>query len=392
MKHLVLIILLVFGLLPPLFAQEITLSETAEISLLTGGPGDDFYTKFGHSAYRINDPNNNFDVVFNYGAFDFDAPNFYLNFAKGKLLYRLSNYRYQALENAYRRDNQSVDEQLLNLSQTQKQALFNFLLNNAKPENRSYLYDYFYDNCATRPRDVLERVLGSDLQFDLTYVQDLKSIRHLFNAELSANDWGSFGINVALGSPTDKIASPYEHMYIPGYLSKAFDAATIKTANGNIPLVKAKNSILESNRKNGFSLSFFWSPIFIFSVLAFLGIVITYKDFKAKKRSKLLDVLILLISGLIGVVLLLLWFATDHTASINNFNILWAFAPNLLFIFFLRKKYYAWNKIYVAFLLICLLLLFVLWVFEIQVFTLALIPILTLLIIRYLYLFSYFSK
>lgn len=374
------------------FAQGIKLSDKAEISLLTGGPGDDFYTKFGHSAYRVTDSLNGFDVVFNYGAFDFDAPNFYLNFAKGKLLYRLSNYQYLLLENAYRRDNQSVKEQILDLSPDKKQELFNFLLTNARPENRSYLYDYFYDNCATRPRDVLEEVLGDQLIFDKNYITDLKTIRELFNAELSPNDWGSFGINVALGSNIDKTATSYEHMYIPRYLSKAFDAATIKTDSVSRPLVKESKLVLESTRRPGFTISFFWSPIFIFSLLALIGVYITYKDSRLQKRSKILDFFIFLITSLAGTVLLFLWFATDHTASINNFNILWAFAPNLLFLIYLRKNNRKWNKRYIGFLLVCIGLMLLLWISRTQVFSLALIPVLILLGIRYFYLFRFFSK
>jgi len=102
---------------------------------LTGGPGDNLYTKFGHTAVRVKDDTNGFDVVFNYGQFDFDQPNFYLNFAKGRLLYKLANYRYEFLERAYKRDNQSVQEQLLNLNYEQKQQFFNKLLINAKPQN-----------------------------------------------------------------------------------------------------------------------------------------------------------------------------------------------------------------------------------------------------------------
>ncbi|NER15950.1 lipoprotein N-acyltransferase Lnb domain-containing protein [Spongiivirga citrea] len=373
------------------FSQEIELSNRAEISILTGGPGDNLYTKFGHTAVRVKDTVVGFDVVFNYGSFDFDQPNFYLNFAKGRLLYKLTNYKYEYLERAYKRDNQSVQEQWLNLKQSQKQQFFNKLLINAKPQNSSYLYDYFYDNCATRPKDVLQQVLGNNLVFDETYVTDIRTIRQLYLDELPANDWGNLGITTALGSVIDSDASPMEHIYIPHYLNKALSKATIKTEKGIIPAVEKSETIIDSTRKSGFGIDFFWSPVFIFSALAFLGIFITYKDRKNNKRTKLLDWLIFSITGLIGVVLLLLWFATDHIASDNNFNILWAFTPNLLFLFYLRKNSQNWNKRYMAFLLGAIFLMLVLWVFGIQLFALSLIPILVLLLIRYVYLYQYFS-
>ncbi|MFP2995901.1 DUF4105 domain-containing protein [Spongiivirga sp. MCCC 1A20706] len=372
-------------------AQDITLSTEAEISILTGGPGDNLYTKFGHTAVRVNDPVNGFDVVFNYGSFDFDQPNFYLNFAKGRLLYKLSNYRYEFLERAYKRDNQSVQEQWLALNQDQKQQFFDKLLINAKPQNSSYLYDYFYDNCATRPRDVLQSILGDNLKFDESYVAKLRTIRQLYLDELPVNDWGNLGITTALGSVIDSEATPMEHMYIPQYLNKAFEKATLKSENGTIPIIKKSATIIDSTRKSSFEIDFFWSPFFIFSLLTILGIYITYRDKKRGKRTKLLDWLIFSLTGLIGIGLLLLWFATDHTSSDNNFNILWAFAPNIIFLFYLKKNDLKWNKRYVSFLIGALILMLILWVFSFQLFAISLTPILVLLLIRYWYLYQYFS-
>ena len=134
---------------------EIELTEESIVTLVTCGPGEELYEAFGHTAIRVHDSNIGLDVVYNYGTFDFDQPNFYWNFVQGRSLYMLAANRYSNFIRAYQYYNRSVREQYLNMTLPQKQALLDKLLWNAKVENRNYLYDYFFDNCSTRPRDVL---------------------------------------------------------------------------------------------------------------------------------------------------------------------------------------------------------------------------------------------
>ncbi|MDQ2656263.1 MAG: DUF4105 domain-containing protein, partial [Bacteroidota bacterium] len=146
---------------------QIKLSEQAEISVLTLGPSqEEVFTAFGHSAFRVHDPANGIDAAFNYGVFDFNQPYFYLNFARGNNLYMLGVMDYPHFATAYQYDNRYIHEQVLNLTQERKQKLFDFLQWNARPENRSYFYDYFYDNCATKIPEVIKQVFGDDVVFD----------------------------------------------------------------------------------------------------------------------------------------------------------------------------------------------------------------------------------
>jgi hypothetical protein len=155
------IIFLVF-LFPFLsYSQEIQLSPEAEISVITCGPGEsELYATFGHSAFRIKDLPNKIDRVYNYGTFNFNTPNFYIKFARGKLLYDLRAYNFGTFLQSYQREKRWVKGQVLDLKHDEIQRVYNFLENNAKPENRSYKYDFFYDNCSTKLYDVLEQVLG----------------------------------------------------------------------------------------------------------------------------------------------------------------------------------------------------------------------------------------
>ncbi|MGB5263686.1 MAG: hypothetical protein WBN28_08800, partial [Lutimonas sp.] len=134
-----------------------------------------------------------------------------------------------------------------------------------------------------------------------------------------------------------------------------------------------------------------FTPTVVFSLLTLLVVFLTYKDYKNSTRNKTLDLFIFSITGILGILLLLLWFATDHTATANNFNILWAFAPNLFFIFF-QNKNKKLSSYYLLTLLICLDLLVVFWLTKIQVFSIALIPILVALYTRYAYLWFYYRK
>ena len=146
-------------------SQQIQLTDQAQISVLTCGTGDQLYSSFGHSAFRVQDPNHGIDIVYNYGTFDFDTPNFYLKFAGGKLLYSLSRQHFANFLYTYQLENRWVKEQLLDLKTDDKNKLFGFLEENYKPENRYYQYDFIYENCSTKIPEVLRGVLGNSLVF-----------------------------------------------------------------------------------------------------------------------------------------------------------------------------------------------------------------------------------
>ena len=188
MKHIyTLLTLLLLSL--TINAQEIILTENAEVSILTIGPGTQLNDSFGHSAYRIKDESLGIDIVYNYGVFDFNTQNFYIKFARGKLLYKIVANHYETFYNSYVHQNRWVKEQILSLSYSEKQAMFDFLQNNAKPENRDYKYDFFYDNCATKIRDVLIKVLGNKLEYNDDYITESYSFRELIQQNLNSNTW-----------------------------------------------------------------------------------------------------------------------------------------------------------------------------------------------------------
>ena len=370
-------------------AQQNILSDNAEVSVLTIGPGRSLNDAFGHNAFRIKDSKNNLDISFDYGRFDFYAPNFYLNFARGKLNYAIGSTGFYDFLRFYIYQNRTVKEQVLNLSQNEKQSLYIFLLENNKPENQNYLYDFFFDNCATKIKDVANTNLNNTINFKQPKDFESKTFRALIHEYVNKNSWGSLGIDIALGSVIDTKATAEEHMFLPDNIYNFFEVATLK--NGE-PLVKS-SKVLYSKKGTVQSSSFFTSPLFVFGILGLLILYITFKDYKNKKQSKWLDISLFAITGIIGVLVLLLWFATDHTATQHNYNLLWACALNIIVIGQLFKlKPSKWFIKYIKFLIILLCLLTLHWIIGVQVFAIGLIPFLIALFIRYLFLANHFTK
>ena len=388
MKKLWLLFLCVFTLVN-LNAQNF-LSSEAKVSVLTIGPGLSLNDSFGHSAFRIQDDSSQLDLVFNYGVYDFDTPNFYLKFAQGKLNYLLGVNYYDDFLASYMAQNRMIEEQVLDLTPFQKQELFDYLLTNYEPENRAYLYDFFYDNCATRIRDVAEDVLKDELVFNTPQSIVDKTFRQLIQENLKSNSWGSVGIDVALGAVIDKKAEPEEFMFLPKFIYDYFAEATIKSSQK--PLVKETN-VLYQKVERIISKGVLLSPLVIFLIVALFIIFVTYSDHKKHKRTIWLDGFIFGITGITGICILLLWFATDHTATANNYNILWAFPLNLIVLVpLLKRTPKGWVRKYLKFLLILLCLLSLHWSIGLQVFAITLIPILVALAIRYVYVITFLKN
>ena len=370
-----------------------TLAKDAEISIITIGPGKQLYDSFGHNAIRVSDPSNGKDLAFNYGTFDFNTPNFYIKFGQGKLPYALSVSTYDGFLRNYIAEKRWIKQQKLDLTYGEKIAIFEFLINNAQPSNREYQYDFFLDNCATRIRDVLAVNLGSKLSYqDKQYAPFLYSFRELIQQRLHWNSWGSLGIDIALGAVIDRTANPWEHQFLPDYVFESLKSATITRNNKTSALIK-KETTINNPGPRARNTAFLLSPFFIFLVIA-LGIVYrTLRDSKQQKRSRWLDTVLFFVTGIVGVLLLVLWLATDHTATINNYNILWAFPVNLIFCTLLSKKTpKKWLSRYLSFLIILLILLVVHWCTGVQVFAGALLPLLVALSIRYVYVIRYLKK
>lgn len=383
-------LLLVF--LPFLLPAQWKLSDKAEIHVLTCGPYQgELYSAFGHSAIRVKDPKNNFDLIYNYGVFDFNQPHFYLNFAKGHLNYKLAVSYYEPFRNMYVRENRYIHEQVLNLSQFQKQKLFDFLQWNALPENSGYGYDYFYDNCATRIRDAVANTFEDSIRFDGSYIKTDYSIRDLCDLYLVHQPWGDLGIDLCLGLPMDKKASPYEYMYLPDYIEMGFEHAQILRNGEWQPLVQ--DTIITYKARPEEQDGQLFTPMVIFMALLIFGLWLTWRGYKKGRSFVSFDIVLFSLVGLLGWFLLVLWLFTDHKAAANNFNLLWAFPLHFpLALFLLKKVKPSFLKLYFMFSAVLYLLTLIAWAFLPQDLHSSLIPLALLLLIRSIYLQQFVSK
>jgi Domain of unknown function (DUF4105) len=322
--------------------SQLSLSPAAQISAITCGPSQSqLYTAFGHSAFRVYDSAQNLDVVFNYGIFDFDQPYFYLNFTRGYLYYKVAAYDYRDFQYGYLVENRFIHEQVLNLTPDQNQKLFDFLRNNIQPGNEKYRYDYFYNNCATKIRDVVIEVFGDSVRFDYSHIKTNYSIRELTDLYIEKQQpWGDLGIDICLGLPMDKKASPSEYMFLPDYIESCFDHAYIKRDGAEVPLVKSKidEKALIHTEWEPEQSTFYVHPQTVMLIFVGICILITLFDLKRNKLTNLFDLMTLVVTGLLGVLLTILWLFTDHAAAARNFNLIWAFPVNLVAAFLLRRN------------------------------------------------------
>lgn len=360
--------------------QAEQLSEKAEISLLTCDPGKELYSVFGHSAVKVYDPVKKIDKVYNYGTFDFNVPGFYTKFIKGKLNYKLSVTNFEQFKYEYIVENRTICEQYLNLTSEQKQKLFAFLENNSLPENCYYLYDFLFDNCASRIRDVIEKVLGDKLQF---YVKDKNiTFREMLTPYLQDIPWWNLGIQLILGLPVEKKATPYQYMFLPDYLKEAFDKATIQQKGKTLPLVSETIYVFKSKPVKNKSIIFITPSIVFWSLFLILGLF-TFFELRKQRYYPAIDFVLFIITGLFGCLYLFMWFGTDHQPTYQNLNLLWAIPLHLPMVFFILKRgeckivafYFFFN---------CIILLALLfgWAFLPQHFHIALIPLLLILLMR----------
>lgn len=388
--------LLIFSLilLAGLFAsaQKVNLSDEAEISILTLGPyQEELYSAFGHSAIHLYDPVRKIDWVYNYGVFDFDQDNFYWNFARGKMLYQLGLSKGKSFIYHYRQQNRYIIEQTLNLNHQEKQQLINFLAVNYQPENREYYYNYVYDNCATKMRDVLEETFPGRITFNYDYVEEKKTIRNLMDDYLKYQPWGDWIIDIGLGLQIDKVATADEYMFLPDYIQKTFETATIQSDSlGSVPLVSETKQLYTPKPEEHKNSMF--TPFNAFVIFFFVVGFFTNRDFKRAKRTKWIDPVVFTLAGLLGWWVVFLWVGTVHLSQ-NNLNILWAIPLHIPFAYLINvKRLQPFLKKYFLIISIWYVVLIFIWSFLPQPLHMALIPLILMMILRGFYIYFDLDK
>ncbi len=356
-------ILSIYGQQDRIFEVQ-KLSNQAQVSLLTIGLGTETYQLFGHTAIRVKDDKLGWDFVYNYGTFDFSDPDFLIKFIKGKLLYYESIDTYSEFVQGYREQNRSIHEQVLDLDSIQKQKAFEFLTINARDENKYYKYDFLFDNCATRPRDILLKVVyKQQVKFE-DDVDDKSTYRALIDRH-NTNEWLDFGMDLLIGLPTDT-ESGFGRTFIPYELMQLIDGATL---NGK-KIVKQTNEILDTVPE--YKKVSWITPSLIFWLLFIILLILSTKT---QFNLKPIGIIYFSILGLLGWLLIFMWFGTDHLSTKWNLNILWTMPLNLpLALLLIKKEKSKFVLNYIKFYRILLILLLVFWFINPQQYHIAVLP------------------
>lgn len=295
-------------------------ADSIRLSLLTCAPGEEIYSLFGHTAIRYEHPARGIDVVFNYGMFSFNTPNFMLRFALGQTDYQLGVTSYQRFASEYEYFDRSVWQQTLNLTAEEKQKLIALLETNYQPENRTYRYNFFYDNCATRPRDIIEESIVGKVLYptDIPQASETKTFRDLVHECTQGHPWAQFGIDFCVGSEADRPITDRQMMFVPSYLMNFFAGARMAER----PLILDTEIVVDCELTEQSEEDHLPTPLQSALILFILTAAATIYGLKKKKNLWGIDLVLFATAGIAGCVIAFLALFSEHPAVSANFLLL----------------------------------------------------------------------
>lgn len=385
MKKFFYTLIILFGTMGSLQAETFIgypiAPENTQISLLTCSPGDLIYELFGHTAIRIQDDSHKLDFVVNYGLFDFDQPHFVYRFVRGKTDYTVGVSYTRSFIQSYAERGSSITESTLNLTLAEKQDLLNRLNENLQPENRIYRYNFIYNNCATKVRDIFDMSIKRKLSYP-THV-DSYSFREAIMLYTETAPWSQLGFDLCLGARADRTATQREMLFLPEVLGETYASAMLTDSIGIQPLCLQTSQIIPATQEKGTA---WFSPTLCAYLLLLMVLYASFFLNKHKIWLKRMDVLLFTINGIGGCIILFLILYSQHPFTGQNYNILWmnplTLFPLITCIFPFMKKinglfYLGATVMFLGFVIVMPILP--------QVFNLAVLPwVLTLLLRSYL--------
>jgi Domain of unknown function (DUF4105) len=298
------------------------------VFLMTMGPGKHVWERFGHNAIWIHDPVHGTDQTYNYGLFDFHQHNFLLRFVQGRMWYWMQGFPAQSYVESYRRNNRSVWVQELELEPRARLELQKFLEWNERPENRFYHYDYYRDNCSTRVRDALDRVLSGQIRKATADAPTGRTYR-FHTLRLTSNDPPIYtGLLLALGQPVDRPITKWEEMFLPLAMREHIRNLRVTTPDGrSVPLVRSERTLFQSTQPEPPASPPFWLPWYLLIGVGIGAAAFALAGNAGHPGAARVGFLALtwtwfLLSGVGGLVLAGLWGLTDHAAAYRNENVL----------------------------------------------------------------------
>lgn len=360
-------------------------TDSLTVSLLTCGPGQEVYNLFGHSAIRVKNEATGVDYVFNYGIFSFNTPNFVLRFTLGQTDYQLGVQYYDDFVYNYEMQGRFVHEQLLNLNSEEKLKLAMLLEENYLPENRMYRYNYFYDNCSTRPRDMIEKAVNGTVVYQEEMDTPIEGLtyRGLVHDYTKRKAWSRFGIDLLLGSEADKPISRRASMFIPFLLEQYFSTAQKEDLQQRSSgLVEETHTIIDQDESDWPSPTPF-TPMRVFLLLFIVIAALTIWGIRHQKSLWGLDLLLFAAAGIAGCIIAFMVAFSEHPAVSPNY-LLFVFHPlHLLCLpWILIKVKKLQRSRYMVLNAVILTLFIIFWVLIPQKFPIEVLPLASVLLVR----------
>jgi hypothetical protein len=313
-------------------AQEKPLSDSAYISLITVSPGEEIYAHYGHTALRVVDAKNGFDLVFNYGLFDFNSPNFIFRFVRGETDYVCGAFIYSDFLLEYQDENRNVSEQILNLKPQEKESIWQALVKNIQPENRTYRYNFFFNNCSTKPRDVIVNGLHGKVDYRTEgYYPTLRSVIHHYT---NNHPWTQFGIDFLIGAQADDSATLSDQQFAPEILAESFSKAVVVEDSAKTrPLVLETRQAVSSDTSRLEKPFHLPGPLFVTWFLFLLVAACSMYEFLKKKHFQAVTAVLYGIFGITGSLIAFLVLFSIHPTTHVNYLLLWQNPLHLIFAF-----------------------------------------------------------
>ena len=360
-------------------------SDSLRVSLLTCGPGQEVYNLFGHSAIRVKNEATGVDYVFNYGIFSFNTPNFVLRFCLGQTDYQLGVQYYDDFVWNYQMQGRFVHEQVLNLTEQEKLQLVAALEENYLPENRIYRYNYFYDNCATRPRDIVERAINGEVRYteDMDTPQKALTYRGLVHEYTAKQPWSRFGIDLLLGSEADKPISRRASMFVPFYLEEYFHTAQKADLQGRNSGLIAEELEITAQDESDWASPTPLTPMRVFLLLFILVAALTAWGIKQGRSLWGLDLLVFAIAGIAGCIIAFMVLFSEHPAVSPNYLLLLLHPLHLIFLYHIVKRVKKLQRsVYLGANMVVILLFLAFWALIPQKFPIEIVPLALILLVR----------
>ena len=317
-KIFVLCSIILLGYSDRIFSQ---ISNDTLVYLITCGPGTETYSIYGHSALRIVIPEKQTDIVYNWGVFDFNTTHFAWKFAKGRLDYMLDTEVFNGFLKGYFFEKRYVYSQKININAKETRKLLELVNENLKPENILYRYDFFYDDCTTRIRDLLEKSIGNRLIYPPPELGKLPTFRDMVGKYQNPYPWLKFGVDLLMGLTADKRASFRDRMFLPIDMKDELSKSAIQRSEKRIPLLQNPEILLDFDAPLT-KQKFFSSPPFVFTMLIIL-ILIMAGLIKSAKMIRIIDVIIYSFFSILSILMIFFNFFTDHQQMKWNLNIIW---------------------------------------------------------------------